>query len=347
MPNALIDNHHAELTHSLELLFGRRLGYTVLQPIGTEWYERGFWKVFDHPETVRQYLSMERADKSAHSRPTLMTAAGPTSPDPDLHYIWDPTKELYERAVTLETLLKKGAALVIASIPAHAEPFRRLVRERLPAAKFIFQMGNMFPEFDLATVDNILNSTDRRTPFFKHALRYSQEFSLDVFSYTEPTLRRLVVDLVHYSSGEPLYQRCKALMPEFHFEAYGAGNETGSISRNAEVAAKMKEADFIWHLKKGGDGYGHVVHNAAALGRPVIISMKDYRGKRFGKFIEDGVTCVTVDGLDAEALAHKIRHYGEPERLKKMSRTLYARFRELVDFDRDVRNVRKFLEKLR
>ncbi len=345
--NVFIDNHHAELTYSLELLFGRRLGHKIFYPIGLDWHERGFWKVYQHPATVKQYLSMERVDPLAHLCPQVMTASGPEAPEARFHYYWDPVKEVYQRAITFDDLAKNPPDILVASIPEHVACFRRLIKSCCPRAKLVFQMGNMFSEYDLNGAGNILNSTNRSLPFYKRSVSYSQEFDLNLFCYSPPSSNKLIVNLAHYTSSAALYGAAKSLLEDFRFEAYGAGNETGSISRTVDVAAKMKEASFIWHIKEGGDGYGHVVHNAAALGRPLIISKRQYRGMRFEKFIEDGKTCINVDGLSAEQLARKIRTCSEPERLKKMGHAIYERFRECVDFDRDEKNIRRFLSRLR
>ena len=343
----LIDNHHSELTYSLELLFGRRLGYKVFYPIGPEWYEKGFWKVYDHPNTVRQYLGTHRADPSVYSRPFIPTGSGEEVPDPRFHYCWDPTKNIFERAVTFENFLKNPPDFIVASIPKHVPCFNELIRRYCSRSKLIFQLGNMFSDFSLKGVKNVLNSTERRIPFYVRSVKYSQEFDLGFFSFSAPAYSKKVVNLAHYSSDAELYQKTKKCLPEFTFEAFGAGNESGSIAKTQDVAAKMCEADFIWHLKEGGDGYGHVLHNAAAIGRPAILSRRTYKKLRFGKFLEDGKTCIKVDGLSAEELAKEIRYYSEPSRLEKMSRALHERFCNLVNFDRDEKNIRRFLEKLR
>ncbi len=342
----LIDNHHAQLTYSLELLFGKRLGYKVVYPMGLEWYEKGYWNVYPHPATAESYLGLARADKTAHSKEFLMTGSGIEKPDPRLHYHWDSTKGIYERGVALETFKQLPVAFLVASMPVHAESYGELIQKYQPASKLIFQMGNNFQEFHFQSVKNVLNSTQRKIPFWIRSVSYNQEFDLGVFKYEPPRNNRLIVNLTHYMSNAEYFNAVKSFLPQHRMESYGAGNETGSIARTADVADKMKEADFIWHLKHE-DGYGHVLHNAAALGRPVIISKNQYRKLRFGKFIEDGVTCIDVDGLSAEGLAKKIRHFGEPERLERMSKALYQRFRDLVDFDRDERNVRRFLAGLR
>jgi glycosyltransferase involved in cell wall biosynthesis len=345
--NVLIDHHHGELTVSLELLFGRRLGYRVFYPIGLEWYEKGYWKVFPHPDTARQYLAMSQADLSVYSRQTVLTTIGEEPVEQEFHYCFNPCKDAYQKTITLQCFLEQPIKIIVTSIPEHVPCFQELIEKYKPGAKLIFQMGNMYPYFKFQGVRNVLNSTSRRVPFYIHSVNYSQEFDLDLFSFQRPFFQKNIVNLEHYMSNPFYFREVQESLPEFSFLSYGAGNPLGPISKTAEVARVIGQADFIWHLKKGGDGYGHVVHNAAACGRPLIISKKTYQKLRFGKFIEDGKTCVCVDGHDAKTLAKKIRYYSEPSKLLKMSRRLYERFRNLVNFNQDEKKIRHFLERLR
>lgn len=335
------------LTYSLELLFGKRLGYRLLYPIGLEWYEKGYWGVYPHPDTVAQYLSLERADASVYHQEKIETGSGPEAVDRSIYYCPDITKDIYERAITFEKFLETPIDIFIASIPEHVQPFSRLIRRFKPKAKLILQVGNMFPEFNFQGVKNVLNSTERRAPFFTHAIKYNQEFSLSDFFYEPPTRLRKIVAFAFYLWQDPICRETQGKLTDFSLETYGSGNEFPGIVKTGEVARKMREADFIWHVKAGGDGYGHVLHNAAAVGRPVILSKKTYQKLRFGKFVEDGKTCVCIDGLKPEALVKKIRHYAEPDRHRRLCENIYERFRNLVDFDKDEKNVRCFLENLR
>lgn len=345
--NIFVDNHHAELTYSLELLLSKRLGHTVFYPVGMDWYEKGYWHVYPHRDTARQYLGDQRLDTTVHGKERVFTGRGWEPVDKGLEYSFDITKEVHERGIRFDRFLEKPVDVLIASIPQHVGPFNEIIRKYKPKAKGIFQMGNMYSDFRFDGVRNVLNSTNRRVPFYIHSVRYSQEFDLARFYYSPPPCGKKIVNLSHYTTQNEYYQQTKKAVPDYAFESYGAGNETGNIARIADVAAKIREADFVWHLKSSGDGYGHVVHNAAACGRPVIISKKVYRHLRFGCFIEDGRTCVCVDGLSPGELAKKILHYGEPGRLRSMGERIYQRFRELVDFEKDAKNVQQFLEKLR
>jgi hypothetical protein len=59
--NVFTDFHHASLLQSFILLFEKRLGGNVFRPIGMEWAEKGFWKIYDHPATREQYLGLNGA----------------------------------------------------------------------------------------------------------------------------------------------------------------------------------------------------------------------------------------------------------------------------------------------
>lgn len=341
-----IDNHHQELTHSLDILFGKRLGYEVVFPIGLDWVSNGFWKIFDHPATANQYLSMSLAvDKTKIN--SIETVTGQEVINESLEYVYDPTKNLYRKSIQFEIFKHLPIECVIASIPSHCICFRDLIKRYKPDAKLIFQMGNMFSDFNLNGVKNILNSTDRRVPFYKKHVRYSQEFDLTIFKYTDPGPIKRITNLVHYNDEEYLFSAVRNILREYVFESYGAGNSSGPITKTVDVAKKIQESHFIWHLKRGGDGYGHVVHTAAASGRPLIISAREYKGLRFGRFIEDGITCINVDGLTAEQLAKKIRYYSEPEYHRVLCKNIHQRFKELVCFDEDEINVKHFMKHLK
>ena len=52
----LIDFHHANLCHSLWLLFEKRLGWKIYTLYGEEWYTNGYWKYSDDRNVMSQYL---------------------------------------------------------------------------------------------------------------------------------------------------------------------------------------------------------------------------------------------------------------------------------------------------
>lgn len=349
--NILTDRHHPSLTYSLELLFGKRLGHRLMAPIGFEWYEEGAFKYFSHLTPVDSHLNLARADSRVWGQKDVLTGSGLETVDPGIYYCPDITKDLYERGISWSQFLERPIDFFIASIPEHVEPFDRLIKRFKPKAKLIFQMGNMFDYFDLKGVRNILNSTDRVIPEGIHSVSYSQEFDLNLFKFTRPIASRNLVNFVNYwedfNNDSEFHKKVLKSLPGYRFESYGSDNEDGVLTKTADVAQKLKDADFVWHLKRGGDGYGHVLHNAAAVGRPIVLSKKTYGPLRFGKFIKDGETCIDTDGLSPEELANKIIYYNHPRRHEKMCRQIHERFKEFVNFEEDARRVGAFLENLR
>lgn len=345
--NILIDNHHRELTHSLFLLFRKRLGHGVFYPIGMEWYEKGCWHVYPHVDTARTYLDLKLTDSSVYGKKEILTAGGREVPDEKFHYCFNSTKEVYDKAVTLENFIKTPVDILVASIPQHVPCFNELIQKYHPKAKLVFQMGNTYEGYDFEGVKNVMNSTDAKLPRAIHSVSYSQEFDTECFKFTPPVHSGKIINFAHYMDYAELFRSLKGLLPEFTFESYGAGNDNGVITKTGELALKMREADFIWHLKKVGDGYGHIVHSAAACGKPLIISKRTYANLRFGKFIKDEKTCISVDGLSPQELARKIRRLSDAPILRKMGKNIFKLFERRVRFEKDARRIKRFLEKLR
>jgi hypothetical protein len=108
----------------------------------------------------------------------------------------------------------------------------------------------------------------------------------------------------------------------------------------------MREARFIWHTKAQGDGYGHVLHNAFAVGRPVITRIADYRGKLGEKLLIPDVTCIAIDDLSPSQIVDKINQFSEPGRYSVMCQAVYEQFLSIVDFDREAVELEEFLATL-
>jgi hypothetical protein len=128
---------------------------------------------------------------------------------------------------------------------------------------------------------------------------------------------------------------------------YGIGGDDGNISGTENVAKKMQECTFTFHFKECGDGYGHIIHNSFACGKPPIIKACYYRDRLGGLLLEDGKTCIMVDNKPIEQVVAEIRHFAIPENYKIMSENVSKKFKELVDFDLDAENVKKFIERLK
>lgn len=347
------DFHHSALLRSLVLLFEYRLGAKVYRPIGTEWHENGFWKVYNHPATVQQYLTLAQGYRPIDGTPPLnQFVDGLTEYEDDVYYCTDPESESYNKAITLEKFKSMKFDIIIASIPAHIEPFKKLIELYQPQAKLVFQVGNAW-DFNAMGVQNVLSSTKPvETKPEQNVVFYHQEFDLKTFYPSVPPGNRRIHSFVNILQSQGLadFLRLEELLPDFQLRSYGAGNRDGIKNGVKEVAAGMREADWVFHVKPGGDGYGHVIHNAFACGRPVITRKSYYKDRLAGDLMIDGETCFDLDVHDVETVAKLIRtasDYKNAPLLKQMSERAYEKFKEVVDFDREEKEIREWLKKLK
>jgi len=99
------------------------------------------------------------------------------------------------------------------------------------------------------------------------------------------------------------------------------------------IADAMAAAGFAWHDKITGDGFGHVLHNWAAVGRPLIGHASHYTGQLGAHLWQDGVTCIDLDGRSPEGAADAIRAIAaDPERYRAMCTEVRREF-DRIDWD--------------
>ena len=345
------DLHHNALYYSLQLLFEKRLGWELYRPIGEEWFDRGYWKVAEpygnYPGTVTQFLGIRGE--------TYMPEDG----SPPLNEVkavkdgyWSikaPGKD--QKAVTLEQFKSTKFDIIIASIPQHLEPYTRLIKEYQPTAKLIYQIGNDFGPIDFKLAKNIMSSTlPVEVPKGVNVVFYHQEFDLDTFKYVPSVDGKGVYSFVHLLSKRPedyeIYKKLKKALPEFEFKSFGTACDDGPVNGWENVAKKMQKSAFGFHLKAGGDGFGHIIHNWFAVGRPPIIRSSQYRDKLAGQLMEDGKTCIDMDGRSLKENIKRIRRFAEPELHREVCRNAYDRFRSVVNFDKEQKEIEAFLERL-
>lgn len=345
------DYHHGDLFYSLQLLFEKRLGAELYRSIGLEWAEQGFWNVFPHPATQEQYLGLAQT-----SEPRPLGLDGLPFPKEQLmnlnyrvedgiHYVMDPSHNKIQRAIRLEKFKQMKFDIIISSMPPHIEPYNRLIELYQPQAKHIFQVGNAWTH--LPGVKNILSST---APFpvanGVNACFYHQEFDLDVYKYQKSTKPMVVNSYVHLMKELDLLAFYKQLLPDYTFTTYGASMD--SIVHGAQnMANTMMDSGWTWHVKPEGDGYGHVLHSTYACGRPTIIKANYYAGKVGSYLLEDGVTCIDISKRDPMANAQLIREWSQPDKHQVMCQNAYNRFCEVVDYDKEEQEIRRFLENLK
>ena len=348
MKTIFCDLHHEGLYRSLQMLLEERLGFDLFRPIGEEWATDGYWmnaKIYgNHPDTIKQYLQIR------HAIPTKM---GPRNEvigeNEDYYTIANSYRN--EKALTLEQFRKMKPDVVIASYFDNVEPFKRLAKE--VGAKFVMQLGNVWAiPWDM--VDNVLSSTAPfPVPSGKNACFYHQEIDLKTFykgdyTYDSKLLASFVNCLsehdIHKQSWED-FQVLEKMMPEYTFKSYGISDRDGTIQNQQEVADIMRKSKFGIHLKGGGDGFGHVIFDWFALGKPVIFRGSQYKGKLAEPHLIHGVTGFDLDQISFEALKDKIVGISEEE-YKQMCDNVYRIFKEKCDFDLEFESIKDFFENL-
>lgn len=378
MYNVFTDFHHASLLQSFILLFEKRLGGNVFRPIGMEWAEQGFWKVYDHPATQAQFLGMEQGHRPADGSRSLNSfeavgiIAGTDIYHDRIYHCHDIDSGKTNKAITLQTFLNLQIDIVIASIPQHIEPFRRLCELHPNKPKLIYQIGNSWT-LDITQrrlLDGVMSSA--KLPIILDVsgyngdplpmIEYHQEFDTDIFNpwdkkfgegYWQGCNDKSIKSFVNcfgvdglFAHDFALFEAVEKLMPDWKFSAHGGQCRDGAIGPASRLAEEMKSAQFIWHTKYGGDGYGHVIHNAAAVGRPIIVEQRYYQGKMANNLIKDGQTAIVIDNLSPAKVVEKIMYHAENDRWRQMCKNVENNFKQAVDFDAEFAAISKWLKNL-
>jgi hypothetical protein len=344
------DLHHAGLFESLRILFEDRLGYELYAPIGEKWFEKGYWNIAkpygDAPDTINQFLGFDQAKLPEDLRLNELT----DKIEDGIYQVYDKFHNKWIKKITFDKFIKTKFDLIIPTIPDHQLSFKDLLETYQPKAKLIFQIGNegWRPNYDL--VKNVMASViPFGFPKGTNIIFYHQEFDLDIFRYHKPLGTKTIVSIMNAmpsTPDAPLYQEYKAKMPDFSFYSYGGGCEDGSVHSIKELRDKMIMADFIWHLKQY-DGFGHIIHNAYALGRPVITKESYYKNKLGGYLLEEDKNYINIESGSVEENIDKIKFMVREDNLRIMSTNARLSFNKLVNYNKEEKDIRRFLEKLK
>lgn len=338
MTRLLVDYHHADLYESHQLVFGDRFGWDVFAPYGMEWFDEWYWN-FERPvhgdAVARQYLLGVWAGGVLEDG--IMTT-------PDAHH---PGRML--RGVTLERAKSEGWDFVMSTVPQNAAGFAKFARET--GAEWFVHIGNQWgdEQWDLAPAGAIVTTTSIVPPQVKHVVVH-QEFRRDLFGATTPDGFGPVRSFVNCFPETPEYPRFLKYVeadPSLSWEVFGSYGTApldelarGNLDTTDAVAAGMRDAGVIWHQKYWSDGFGHVIHNAFASGRPVFGSEHYYRDKLAGPLWVEGVTSFDVDALGTTGCAAKIRELRDNrDAYLEVCAASAARFDEIVDFAADAEQI--------
>lgn len=336
----LTDFHHSSLYSSFLYTLESRLGHEVYRQIGETWFKKGFWKINRQKDTIQQYLGTygyQPTDGTPSLNQIMWVQDG-------VYYSRDPNTNQIHKAITYETFMNMKFDVVIASIPQHIEPFMELAR--MKEAKFIFQAGNEFA-IDWNSLPNLMGSIMPRDTK-SHTVFYHQEFDTNAFAPNpkktgRPIIANFMNVLHNYPEARDWFDALEREMPDYEFKMYGSQNRDGCISGVQNLADAINQAHWVFHVKPGGDGYGHLAFNFFACGKPLITVKRHYEGKLAGRLMNDK-NCIIIDSMNPKTAAEAIRN--NEERYSQMCVDSRKSFEDFVDFGKDAQMLQKFLNEL-
>lgn len=338
----LIDYHHADLWESWNLLLGDRFGWDIYAPHGMEWFDQGFWnfeRIALGDAVARQYL-VGIWPNAVEWEPGIWTQADKTHPG------------RFIRGIDLAAALETKWDIVIATVPDNEDGLSRIAR--MTGAKYGVQIGNQWQMTDWGEADFGLVSATLDVEPTKPYVTYRQPFSLEDFRYEPPPrgepfrIASAVQGLAENPRAYAEFLEYAREDPSFAWGIFGSyGSHPvdefawGNLPTTPAVAAGMRSVDVAWHTKEWSDGYGHVIHNWFASGRPVVGREFYYVDKLAGPLWVDGVTSIDIGSRSVDEVRAVLRRFREDEdyHLGFCERAT-ARFHEIVNFDAEAELVR-------
>lgn len=358
----LADLHHFDLYHSFQIIFDK-LGWALYRPIGGDWLYEDFWALSQHQPVVDCYLSREKggAQKVMSQFPVLdnpewarygieMLRIGDVwDLGAGLFRVEDLSKGTYQNACTLDAFKSLKFDIIISSLPQHFSLFENLRKKYAPQAKHIYHMGPGNVEWEVPEgAQNLLLHTPPKGEYLnRNYCFYRQPFDLNIFSFTEPFDKRYITSYVHFPESEAIMNQVATYVSSCNFNFVGKtlGPTKDVIIKTFDLAEKIKNSAFTWHIKPGGESYGHIIHNTFACGRPPIVNTRDYKDKMAGALMEDMVTCICSRRTPYE-IAKCIDQVLEGDKHKEMCKKAHERFCDVVDFDKEQKDIEAFLGRL-
>lgn len=337
------DFHHNSLLRSLVLLFEKRLGMQVYRPIGIEWFKNGYWAINDQHDTARQFLDIE-CTQLADLTPPLNIVSNQI--DSGIYHVYDPGHASTHKAITFDAFKEMKFEFLIASIPQHIPIFKDLIAKYHPSAKLIVQIGNNWnPE--ILRGYNVMASVKPMNSQDFNAVYYHQEFDTDIFSYKKNYRTNLINSYInilqHTRQGWDDFCTLESMLPDFQFRSYGGQCRDGNFAGPHDLAQSMHSSDFIFHVKFGGDGYGHVIYNTYACGRAPIIRSSFYQNQLAEELFADD-NCIDLDKMSIFDAIDKIKKIAESEELlNEYSLNAHKSFQRSVSFENDAKKVLEWL----
>lgn len=336
--NVLVDRHHAGLYRSLQLL-AQRLGWTLWTPVGTDWQAAGYWAFGQNVPGLTEALARQYLEP--HEGVWRRAILGWTTEDPEF-----PGAPI--RGLALDEAKGMTWAFVVATLDDNQWGFKRFSDE--VGARFVVQVGNTGQH--VAWNLDPLAIVSSEVPIVGRGVRYHQEMDPAATRRIDPGTAWYVAEkrIASFVNCFPSIGSCyevwlaaHARFSGFAFGEYGIDGAHGVIKPIAAIADRMGDALFGWHDKVHGDGFGHVIHGWAAVGRPLIGHASHYRGKMAEHFWRHGETCIDLDRVNLEEAARMARDVAQDrDRYAAMCHAIRAEF-DRIDHEEEAEAIRRLL----
>lgn len=328
MTNVLADRHHHALFYSLQRLFEDRLGGTVYTPVGHEWWDEYYWRFgagYGDDRLAQQFLSLDGWNPSPF---------GDYYVNVDAHH---PERPI--RGVTLEQARRMPWAFAVASVQDNQRGFQKFAKDT--GAVYVLHAGNTNQQIDWQ-LDPLVISTNE-SDILGRGVRVHQEIDLRTFAYREPIRSKTIRSFVNCFDSTPCHrdmEAVRALLPDWYVGIHGIDGADGNIGSVRDIADLMAGSAWGWHDKHQGDGFGHVIHDWAAIGRPIIGHASHYRGLMAERFWTPE-TSIDLDHHSPAEVAEIIRST-TPAKHRQMCEAIRAEF-DKIDWDAEAEEVRGLL----
>lgn len=328
--NILLDYHHGALLRSMYYLFHKRLNFEVFLPTNFEWHDiDGLYSCYNNRNIADQMLNSWRYAS--------------------YNYMFKPM-------ILQEFIDRNDIDIVVASLWENHVIYDKIIKKYNKKCKLILQAGNniLREHVYMANAKNLLSSayptyitTENINKVFYH-----QEFDLNLFKPDSTLNVKSVANFKHIMEDDiNLILELEKIMPDWEFKLYGANNRDGMIDDDeVKMSTAIKKFGFIFHVKKD-EGYGHVIHNSFACGKPMIVDLKTagvHRDKRFiqntASFLYEKNKTILDSNDKIEDLVYKLNFMAD--NYQSNSEYVYKKFREIVNFEEECIKIQKFLGQL-
>ena len=326
--NVLVDRHHAGLYRSMQLL-AERFGWNLYTPVGLDWMTSGIWNF-----GINQGITADLANQY------LVPHRGVWAPDVPLDPVIYTTEDPEFPGATIKGVTLQGAraapwAYVIATLDDNQYGFHRFAQE--VGAQYVAQVGNTGQH--VAWQLDPLAIVSSEVPIRGRGVLYHQPMDPAATAWSDPDdsdpyiISSFVNCFPRIGSCYELWQVSETTMPDFEFREFGIDGNWGVMKPIKRLRDLMGQSQFGWHDKVHGDGFGHVIHGWAAVGRPIIGHAHHYRGKMAEHFWDHGRTCIDLDQVTIPEAVTLIRDIAaDPDRHAEMCHAIRAEF-DRIDWE--------------